>query len=82
MRLLRVAVLCAKNKAPFTGTVVSVKRIVGAAATGETCDIVIRHGYKMPYWEGQSYGVIPPGTNPKNGARVHLLTGSFRAFRT
>jgi ferredoxin--NADP+ reductase len=21
----------------------------------------------MPYWEGQSYGVIPPGTNPKNG---------------
>jgi hypothetical protein len=22
---------------------------------------------KMPYWEGQSYGVIPPGLNPKNG---------------
>ena len=21
----------------------------------------------MPYWEGQSYGVLPPGTNPKNG---------------
>jgi len=21
---------------------------------------------KMPYWEGQSYGVIPPGINPKN----------------
>ena len=21
----------------------------------------------MPYWEGQSYGVIAPGTNPKNG---------------
>jgi ferredoxin--NADP+ reductase len=21
----------------------------------------------MPYWEGQSYGVIPPGINPKNG---------------
>jgi ferredoxin--NADP+ reductase len=21
----------------------------------------------MPFWEGQSYGVIPPGTNPKNG---------------
>jgi ferredoxin--NADP+ reductase len=47
--------------------VVSVKRIVGPAATGETCDIVIKHGYKMPYWEGQSYGVIPPGINPKNG---------------
>jgi len=25
------------------------------------------HQGKMPYWEGQSYGVIPPGTNPKNG---------------
>ena len=21
----------------------------------------------MPYWEGQSYGVVAPGTNPKNG---------------
>jgi len=56
-----------KNKAPFTGKIISVKRIVGAAATGETCDIVMSHGGKMPYWEGQSYGVIPPGTNPKNG---------------
>ena len=36
-------------------------------ATGETCDVVMSHGGKMPYWEGQSYGVIPPGTNPKNG---------------
>ncbi|KAG8468048.1 hypothetical protein KFE25_007100 [Diacronema lutheri] len=56
-----------KNKAPFTGKVLSVKRIVGPAATGETCDIVIKHGGKMPFWEGQSYGVIPPGINPKNG---------------
>merc|ERR1719484_286696 len=56
-----------KNKAPFVGKITSVKRIVGPKATGETCDIVIDHGGKMPYWEGQSYGVIPPGTNPKNG---------------
>ena len=49
------------------GKIVSTKRIVGAQATGETCDIVINHEGKMPYWEGQSYGVIPPGTNPKNG---------------
>jgi len=56
-----------KNKAPFTGKIVSTKRIVGPEATGETCDIVIGHEGKMPYWEGQSYGVIPPGTNPKNG---------------
>jgi len=56
-----------KNKAPFTGKVISVKRIVGPAATGETCHIIMDHEGKMPYWEGQSYGVIPPGTNPKNG---------------
>merc|ERR1712127_158638 len=56
-----------KNKAPFTGKVVSVKRIVGPKATGETCHIIMNHDGKMPYWEGQSYGVIPPGTNPKNG---------------
>jgi len=56
-----------KNKAPFIAKVVSVKRIVGPDATGETCDIVMNHEGKMPYWEGQSYGVIPPGLNPKNG---------------
>ena len=39
-----------------------------AQATGETCHIIMGHEGKMPYWEGQSYGVIPPGTNPKNGS--------------
>jgi len=56
-----------KATAPMKGKIISVKRIVGAQATGETCDIVIDHFGKMPYWEGQSYGVIPPGINPKNG---------------
>ena len=56
-----------KNKAPFTSKVVTTKRIVGALATGETCHIIMDHQGKMPYWEGQSYGVIPPGKNPKNG---------------
>lgn len=56
-----------RNKEPFMGKVLSVKRIVGPNATGETCDVVIEHGGKMPYYEGQSYGVIPPGINPKNG---------------
>merc|ERR1719326_2671852 len=56
-----------KNKEPFTGKVVSCKRIVGPQATGETCHIIMNHEGKMPYWEGQSYGVLPPGTNPKNG---------------
>jgi len=56
-----------KAKEPHVGKIVSVKRIVGAQATGEVCDIIIDHAGKMPYWEGQSYGVIPPGINPKNG---------------
>ena len=56
-----------KNKAPFVGKVVSSKRIVGPQATGETCHIVIDHNGKFPYWEGQSWGVIPPGVREKDG---------------
>jgi ferredoxin--NADP+ reductase len=56
-----------KNKEPFPAKVVSVERIVGPEAIGETCHIVLQHDGKMPYWEGQSYGVVPPGINPKNG---------------
>jgi ferredoxin--NADP+ reductase len=56
-----------KNKAPFVGKVVSTKRIVGPQATGETCHIVINHNGDFPYWEGQSWGVIPPGVREKDG---------------
>merc|ERR1712216_349433 len=56
-----------KPKEPFTGKIVSCKRIVGPQATGETCHIIMNHEGKMPYWEGQSYGVIAPGVSPKNG---------------
>lgn len=49
-----------KPKQPYTATIVSVERIVGPKAPGETCHIVIDHGGNVPYWEGQSYGVIPP----------------------
>lgn len=56
-----------KNKSPFTGKVISTKRIVGPKATGETCHIIINHDGDMPYWEGQSYGVIPPGNREKDG---------------
>lgn len=56
-----------KNKEPFVGKVASTKRIVGPKATGETCHIVIDHGGKFPYWEGQSWGVIPPGVREKDG---------------
>jgi ferredoxin--NADP+ reductase len=49
-----------KPKEPYTATIVSVERLVGPEAPGETCHIVIDHGGNVPYWEGQSYGVIPP----------------------
>merc|ERR1711966_158665 len=70
-----------KNKAPFTGEVISTKRIVGPQATGETCHIIIDHKGDMPYWEGQSYGVIPPGENPKkpgkpNAVRLYSIASS------
>ena len=70
-----------KNKTPFKGNVISTKRIVGAAATGETTHIIINHDGKMPYWEGQSYGVIPPGDNPKkpgkpNTVRLYSIASS------
>ena len=56
-----------KNKEPFIGKVVSTKRIVGPKATGETCHIIIDHKGDFPYWEGQSWGVIPPGVREKDG---------------
>jgi len=60
-----------KNKAPFTGKVVSTKRIVGPKATGETCHIIIDHKGNFPYWEGQSWGVIPPGK--KENGKPHAV---------
>lgn len=70
-----------KNKEPFIGTIKSVERIVGENAPGETCHIVIDHGGQAPYWEGQSYGVIPPGENPKkpgqpNAVRLYSIASS------
>ena len=47
-------------KKSFKGKVVSVETITGPKATGETCNIVIETRGEIPYWEGQSYGVIPP----------------------
>ncbi|KDP34933.1 hypothetical protein JCGZ_09221 [Jatropha curcas] len=60
-----------KPKEPYTATIVSVERLVGPKAPGETCHIVIDHGGNVPYWEGQSYGVIPPGENPKKPGAPH-----------
>ena len=46
-----------KNKAPHTGAIKSVKRIVGVNAPGEVCHIHIDCGPTFRYWEGQSLGV-------------------------
>ncbi len=63
------------NKKPFIAKVKSVERIVGPKATGETCHIIIETDGKIPFWEGQSYGVIPPvrggGGPPSAFFRVH-----------
>ncbi|KAJ6776077.1 FERREDOXIN--NADP REDUCTASE EMBRYO ISOZYME CHLOROPLASTIC [Salix koriyanagi] len=66
-----------KPKEPYTATIVSVERIVGPNAPGETCHIVIDHGGNVPYWEGQSYGVIPPGENPKKPGNPSQCTSIF-----
>ncbi|KAG6507333.1 hypothetical protein ZIOFF_032675 [Zingiber officinale] len=70
-----------KPKEPYTATIVSVERLVGSNAPGETCHIVIDHGGNVPYWEGQSYGVIPPGENPKkpgnpNNVRLYSIAST------
>ncbi|KAF3791303.1 Ferredoxin--NADP reductase root isozyme [Nymphaea thermarum] len=62
-----------RPKEPYTATIVAVEKLVGPKAPGETCHIVIDHGGNMPYWEGQSYGVIPPGENPKKPGSAHAV---------
>jgi ferredoxin--NADP+ reductase len=71
------------SRSPFKATVVSVERIVGSNATGETCNVVINTKGEIPYWEGQSYGIIPPGTkvNSKgkevpHGVRLYSIAAS------
>ena len=56
-----------RAKEPFVATIVSIDNISGSVGEGSIYDVVLDHGGKMPFLEGQSYGVIPPGVNPKNG---------------
>ncbi|KAI4988437.1 hypothetical protein ZWY2020_030067 [Hordeum vulgare] len=44
---------------PYMATIILVKRVVGPKTPGETCHVVIYHGGNVPYWAGQSYGIIP-----------------------
>jgi ferredoxin--NADP+ reductase len=54
-----------------------------AQATGETCNIVIDHEGNIPFHEGQSYGIIPPGTKVNSrgkemphGVRLYSIASS------
>ena len=47
-------------KKPFKAKAKSVEKITGPKATGETYHIIIDTKGDIPFWEGQSYGVIPP----------------------
>jgi len=70
-----------KAKAPYTAKIVSVNRMVGPEATGETCHIIIDHGGNMPYYEGQSYGVIAPVTDPRTGKPAKTRLYSIASSR-
>ena len=50
---------------PLESTVMSVKRAIGPDAPGEICHVALQTGGRLPYVEGQSIGVLPPGTDPK-----------------
>jgi len=76
-----VPVNTAKAKAPHVGKVVSNKRIVGPKATGETCHIIIDHNGELPYWEGQSFGVIADGARAKDGKPHSVRLYSIAASR-
>eukprot|EP00798_Chlamydomonas_sp_ICE-L_P013125 gene13125-3445_t len=71
------------NKKPFTARIRSVERIVGPKATGETMHIIVETDGDIPFWEGQSYGVIPPGTKVNSrgkevphGVRLYSIASS------
>ncbi|KAL3155179.1 hypothetical protein ABBQ32_013119 [Trebouxia sp. C0010 RCD-2024] len=70
-------------KKPFIAKIRSVEKITGPKATGETCHIIIDTNGDIPFWEGQSYGVIPPGekTNSRgkkmpHGTRLYSIAAS------
>eukprot|EP00245_Coleochaete_scutata_P011960 TRINITY_DN453_c0_g1_i1.p1 TRINITY_DN453_c0_g1~~TRINITY_DN453_c0_g1_i1.p1 ORF type:complete len:371 (+),score=97.17 TRINITY_DN453_c0_g1_i1:100-1212(+) len=55
-----------KPASPYTGRVLLNTKIVGDDAPGETWHMVFTTEGKIPYREGQSIGVVPPGVD-KNG---------------
>jgi len=52
------------KKDPLEASVMSVERIIGEDAPGAICQIVLHTQGKLPYVEGQSISVLPPGLDP------------------
>ncbi|KAI4994098.1 hypothetical protein ZWY2020_014033, partial [Hordeum vulgare] len=62
---------------PYMATIILVKRVVGPKTPRETCHVIIYHGGNVPYWAGQSYGIIPSlsGENPKTRGNANNACG-------
>ncbi|CAM6105564.1 unnamed protein product [Calypogeia fissa] len=54
-----------KPKTPFIGRALLNTKIVGDDAPGETWHMVFATEGKVPYREGQSIGIVPPGVDAK-----------------
>mmetsp|Transcript_9683 Transcript_9683/g.20429 ORF Transcript_9683/g.20429 Transcript_9683/m.20429 type:complete len:339 (+) Transcript_9683:135-1151(+) len=65
---------------PYVGTCLYNSLIVGPEAPGETNHVVFNHDGNVPYLEGQSIGVVPPGNDPKTGkpnkARLYSIAST------
>lgn len=65
-------------KAPYEGSCVSKETITSKTplVNWETCHVIMDHGGKVPYIEGQSIGVIAPGPDKKGEtpAKIRLYS--------
>jgi len=69
-----------RPQAPYVGKCIYNESIVGEGAPGETKHIVFTTEGKVPYLEGQSIGIIPPGTD-KDGKPHKLRLYSIASTR-
>jgi len=64
---------------PYEATVLHNSSLVGEGAPGETNHIIMNHDGNVPYLEGQSIGVIPPGLDAKgkpNKVRLYSIAST------
>ncbi|KAI0560186.1 Ferredoxin-NADP+ oxidoreductase [Gracilaria domingensis] len=68
-----------RPKDPYSATVVYNERIVGDDAPGETKHMIFNTDGNLPYLEGQSIGVVPPGQDAKgkpHKARLYSIAST------